>query len=399
LPDTVSPPSASRNPPGGAAARLLRFDRLEWAGAFGDLGTLVPFLVAYIEVGHVPPTGALCAFGLALVAAGLVYRTPMPVQPMKTAGAVVATQAAALALAPQAVFAATLVTGLIWLVLGVSGVAQRIASLLGRPVIAGVVVGLGLALMWHGVRMMTEGWIVGAVTLAGTLALLTQRKIPAMFVVILFGALVALLRRPELIGEMRGLATTLQWHLPGMVAGEITTRDLLLGTLFVALPQVPLTLGNAIVAVTAENNRMFPDCPTSERKVSITTGVMNTLGGLIGGVPMCHGVGGLAAQARFGARTGGAPIIFGAVLLVLAFGIGDSLPIVLQLFPASVLGAVLFLAGAQLAGGQREWGRNRAERFVMFGTAAVTIWNAGAACVFGAVAMFVVGRLSAGRAG
>jgi MFS superfamily sulfate permease-like transporter len=373
---------------------MLRFDRMEWAGAFGDLGTLIPFLVAYIEVGHVPPTGALCAFGLAFVAAGLAYRTPMPVQPMKAAGAVVATQAAALALAPQAVFAATLVTGVIWLALGLSGAAQRIASFLSRPVIAGVVVGLGLALMLRGVTMVAEGWIVGVVTLVGTLALFGQRKVPAMLVVMVFGAVVALVQRPELMDELRALAPTLRLHLPGLVVGEITPRDLLLGTLFIALPQVPLTLGNAIVAVTNENNRMFPDRPANERKVAISTGVMNTLGGLIGGVPMCHGAGGLAAHVRFGARTGGAPIIIGTVLLVLALGLGDSLPTVLQLFPAPVLGAVLFLAGAQLAGGQREWGRSRADRCVMIGTAAVAIWNAGAACVFGVIAAFVVGRLS-----
>jgi MFS superfamily sulfate permease-like transporter len=372
---------------------MLRFDRMEWAGAFGDLGTLIPFLVAYIEVGHVPPTGALCAFGLALIAAGLAYRTPMPVQPMKAAATVVATQAAALALAPQAVFAATLVTGAIWLALGLTGAAQRVASLLCRPVIAGVVVGLGLALMLRGVTMIVEGWIVGVVTLLGTLALLGQRKVPAMLVVMVFGALVALVQRPELMDEIRALVPTLRLHLPDLVVGAITPRDLLLGTLFIALPQVPLTLGNAIVAVTAENNRMFPDRTANERKVALTTGTMNALGGLIGGVPMCHGAGGLAAHVRFGARSGGAPIIMGAILLVLAFGLGDSLPTVLQLFPTPVLGAVLFLAGTQLASGPRDWGRGRAERFVMIGTAAIAIWNAGVACVLGALAMFVVGRL------
>ena len=71
-----------------------RYDRMEVAGAFGDLGTLVPFVVAYISVLKMDPFGVLLAFGLAMVVCGLVYRTPMPVQPMKAAGAIATTQAA-----------------------------------------------------------------------------------------------------------------------------------------------------------------------------------------------------------------------------------------------------------------------------------------------------------------
>ena len=58
----------------------------EAAGAFGDLGTLIPFLVGYITVAKVDPTGVLVAFGLFKVVAGLTYRTPVPIQPMKAIG-------------------------------------------------------------------------------------------------------------------------------------------------------------------------------------------------------------------------------------------------------------------------------------------------------------------------
>ncbi|MCZ7564846.1 MAG: sulfate transporter [Burkholderiales bacterium] len=389
------PIAPERVAPSPAAERALRFDRMEWAGAFGDLGTLVPFLIAYVTVGAVPATGMLCAFGIALIATGIVYRTPIPVQPMKAAGAVVATQAAALALTPEAVFAATLVTGAIWLVLGLSGAAQRVAALLSPSVIAGVVVGLGVAFMLDGLAMIASGWVLGTVTLAATLALLAQRKVPAMLVVLAAGAAVALVQRPELAGDLRALEPVLE--LPAFVVGAITLQDLVLGALFVALPQVPLTLGNAVVAVTGESNRVFPDRPVSERRIALSTGVINLAGGLIGGVPMCHGAGGLAAHVRFGARTGGATVIIGAVLLALGTGLGGSIQVVLQLFPTPMLGAVLFLAGAQLASGPRVWGRARGERLVMLATAAVAVWNAGAACVFGVVAIWVLRRASRPR--
>src|SRR4029077_2680602 len=71
-----------------------RFDRMEWAGAFGDLGTLIPFVVAYITMLGVNPSGILLAFGVSLIVCGLYYKTPFPVQPMKAIGAVAATQAA-----------------------------------------------------------------------------------------------------------------------------------------------------------------------------------------------------------------------------------------------------------------------------------------------------------------
>ncbi len=96
-------------------------------------------------------------------------------------------------------------------------------------------------------------------------------------------------------------------------------HDLVLGTLLIALPQLPLTLGNAIIAITEENNRLFVGRQVTEEKVLISTGIMNLLAPTVGGVPMCHGTGGIAAgHVCFGTRTGGAPIIVGALMLVLA---------------------------------------------------------------------------------
>ena len=104
-----------------------RFDRMEWAGAFGDLGTLIPFVVAYLSMLNLDPFGVLFTFGLAMVVAGLVYRTPFPVQPMKAAGAVATTLAAqTLTVTAGAVYAASLVTGVVWLLLGLTGTAQKV---------------------------------------------------------------------------------------------------------------------------------------------------------------------------------------------------------------------------------------------------------------------------------
>src|SRR5436190_2801367 len=131
-----------------------RFDRMEVAGAFGDLGTLVPFVVAYISVLKMDPFGVLLAFGLAMIVCGFVYRTPFPVQPMKAAGAIATTQAAqTLVITPAAVHAATLVTGIFWLLLGFTGTARHIAKLVKRPVVLGIILGLGIGFMIEGAKM------------------------------------------------------------------------------------------------------------------------------------------------------------------------------------------------------------------------------------------------------
>ena len=100
---------------------------MEWAGAFGDLGTLIPFVMAYIAVVKMDPFGVFFSLGASMLASGLYYKTPFPVQPMKAIGAIAATQAAQTATITQStIYGASLVTGLAWLMLGLSGAAHRI---------------------------------------------------------------------------------------------------------------------------------------------------------------------------------------------------------------------------------------------------------------------------------
>ncbi|MES1179717.1 MAG: putative sulfate/molybdate transporter, partial [Hyphomicrobium sp.] len=107
-----------------------RFDRMEIAGAFGDLGTLIPFVVAYIGVLKMDPLGVLLAFGASMIVCGFFYRTPIPVQPMKAAGAIATTQAAqTLVITPAMVWGASLLTGVVWLVLGLTGTARHVGKL------------------------------------------------------------------------------------------------------------------------------------------------------------------------------------------------------------------------------------------------------------------------------
>jgi len=357
-----------------------RYGRAEWAGAFGDLGTLLPFLVAYLAVVKMDPLGVLLAFGGSMIAVGLFYRTPVPVQPMKAIGAAAATQASML-VTPQAVYASGLATGLIWLVLGLTGLAEKVSRIVPRPIAVGIVLGLGFAFMLEGLKMMAAGWLVAGFGLALTLVLLANRKLPAMFVLLLFGAGVALYAEPTLLDDLR--AVEARFRLPELALGSITWNDLLVGVAILAIPQLPLTFGNAIVALTEENNRLFPDRKITERKASLSTGIMNVLGASIGGVPMCHGAGGMAGHVRFGAQTGGAVVILGVILCVAALFFSGSASTLLRIFPVPVLGVVLFLTGAQLALGSCDFSRRKEERFATLVTAGCCAWNVGLGFVLG----------------
>lgn len=359
-----------------------RFNRMEWAGAFGDLGTLIPFVVAYIAVLKVDPFGILFSFGAALLACGLYYKTPFPAQPMKAIGAVATTQAAQTAtITAAAVSLAGLVTGLVWLVLGMTGAATRIARIVPRTVAIGIVLGLGLGFMLQGIRMMDTGWLLAAVGLVGTLLLLTNRRIPAMFLLLLFGAACGAVESEATRHALAGIR--FGFRVPAFELPHLRWYDLMTGSLFLALPQIPLTLGNAIIAIGEENNRLFPDHPVTTRSVAISTGIMNLGSFLLGGVPMCHGAGGMAGHVAFGARTGGAPIILGTLLLILACGFSSSVGTLFSVIPPAVLGVILFLTGAQLALGSCDFGANKRQRFITLVTAAFAMWNVGLAFVAG----------------
>jgi MFS superfamily sulfate permease-like transporter len=355
---------------------------MEWAGAFGDLGTLIPFALAYITVMGLDPLGVLLGFGICMVATGLWYRTPFPVQPMKALGIVATTQAAQTAMiTPQAVYGAGLVTGVFWLVLGLTGLTRWVTKLVSRPVVVGIVLGLGLAFMLQGVKFMAAGRIVSGVALFVALLLLSNRQVPAMFVILVGGAVVAIIREPTLLSALGTIR--FEPRLPSFALAGLAWSDFTLGVVFLTIPQIPLTLGNAMIAIVEENNRLFPDRLVSERSVSISTGIMNLFGSSIGGVPMCHGAGGMAGHVRFGARTGGALVILGVFLTMLALFFSGSVQTIFALIPREILGVILFLTGAELALGSCDFSDEKGERFVTIVTAGLSIWNIGLAFVVG----------------
>jgi predicted benzoate:H+ symporter BenE len=233
------------------------YNKMEWAGAFGDVGTLIPFVVAYITIVKVEPLGLLFMFGIALMASGFYYRTPLPIQPMKAIGAA----AVAGGISPAALFASGLTTGLFWLLAGATGAIRPISRLATKPVVRGIILGLGLSFMVDGINRMRTTPVLAGIALVVTYLLLTNPRIPAMFMLLIIGVVSAVIMDPQLMSELAKIHVG--FKLPVFSLSAMTWNDLVVGTLLFTLPQIPLTLGNAVIAITGQKShgkedRHFP---------------------------------------------------------------------------------------------------------------------------------------------
>jgi len=303
----------------------------------------------------------------------------MPVQPMKAIAAVAATHPGIITPAP--VFASGVVTGLFWLAMALTGAVSWLAALTARPVVRGIVLGLGLSFILEGATFMQRGPLIALPGLLLTFGLLGRPRVPAMLALLGYGAVMALSLDRMLLHDLSELAPVLR--LPAIRVPPLSWNDVVTGTLVLAVPQAALTLGNAILATAVEHNALFPQRRVSVRLLAFDHGVMNLVAAPLGGVPMCRGAGGMAGHVRFGARTGGALVILGIVLLVGALLFPDSVATLFRLFPLPVLGVVLFFGGIELAVSVNGEPYSRAERTVLVVTAGLALWNMGVAYLAG----------------
>jgi MFS superfamily sulfate permease-like transporter len=326
--------------------RAARFDRGEIAGSLGDLGTFLPLLVGMSAQNGLNFASALFFAGVFHVVTGLLFAIPMAVQPMKAIAAVALTEG----LSAKEIVAAGMAVSAIVLALGLTGLVDWLDRLVPRPIVRGIQLCLGLSLVIKGLQMVagTHAWVapdsfltamLGAVAV---LYLFSSRLIPAALVLFGAGILLAVWKDPELVAKL-GLGFTLPgWAPPGW-------SDFVRAVPTAVVPQIPLTTFNSVIAVCALSADLFPDRPARPRRVAMSVGLMNLIGGWFGAMPMCHGAGGLAGHYRFGARTNGAVLFLGATMLVLAVLFGASLISLCAAFPASLLGVMLGCSGLELA--------------------------------------------------
>ncbi len=364
------------------------YNKMEFAGAFGDLGTLIPFVVGYITLNKMDPLGILVAFGLFKIFVGLYFRTPVPIQPMKAIGGMAIAHPGAIT--HGMIWGSGIFTGLFWLVLGMTGAVTWIEKITTKPVVRGIMLGLGLSFIVEGMNMMKGEplFAVGGIVL--TLLLLGNKRFPAMLILLGYGMVIAFVQKPELWGELSQISLRLRF--PELTFVRMSWNELLAGFVMLGLPQVPLTLGNAVIGTVAENNEYFPDRKITAKTIAIDHGVMNMVSTFLGGIPMCHGAGGMAGHIRFGAKTGGALVILGVIVLFIGLFLSDSVSLLFQVFPPAILGVILFFAGVELALVIKDIRLRKHNLFVLLITAGTAMWNMGVAYLAGLILYYALQR-------
>ena len=345
---TLARPAPTRPP--------IRFDRNELAGAFGDLGTDLPLLIGVIAASGIDSASVLILFGLMQVFSGLWYRLPMPVQPLKAFAALVIAQK----IPGRVIFGGGLAIGVSMFFLSITGLVDALARLVPKAVVRGIQFGLALQLATLALKEYVPadglpGYALAAVAFAVTVALLGNRRWPAALVVIGLGVAYALAFKLDAATAQRALGLHWPaWHVP-------QRADILAGAVLLALPQIPLSLGNSVLATRQIAADYFPERRLTVRQISFTYALMNLAVPFLGGFPVCHGSGGLVGHYAFGARTGGSVIIYGGLFLTLGLFFSQGFQQVVQVFPLPILGVLLLFEALTLAALLRDISGDRAD--------------------------------------
>jgi len=315
---------------------------LDASGAVADLGVLIPIAAALVILNGFDAGTILIGVGALYLIAGVYFRVPVPVQPIKAASAI----AIAAGLAPPHLAAAAVLIGIILMVIGLTDSTRFVTAIFALPLVRGVQLGVGLILVNAalGLGGDTAGlWfflVSGAIALALIGAGFYRVQVPLALIVVLGGVTFGLLS-----------GAGVEWHSslwrPDVSFSALQPATLWGALFLLVIPQIPLTLGNAVVAVVDVERRYFGDRAerVDPRAICISAGTANLAAGLLTGMPMCHGSGGLTAHYRAGARTFRMNLLIGGVLLGLGLFFSATAFGLLALIPLAVLAGLLAFTG------------------------------------------------------
>lgn len=323
----------------------MRFSLIEFSGGLGDLGTFIPLVIGVSTVSGMDISIILIFAGIFNILTGLLFGQPIPVQPMKAIAAVAITEQ----LLPAEIAAAGLLAGAIIFVLAITGVIEKIEHLIPKSLIRGIQLGIGLKLALKGIEFIIGTPITGLNSIStaivfGLLIILLKRikNFPAALMLFLSGLIVLFIPTPSLLNEV-------SFSLPSFSVVVPTMDNWMTGFARGTLPQIPLTILNSVFAVCILSGDLFPDKKISSKKMAASVGLMNIIGCGFGGLPVCHGSGGLAGQYHFGARSGGSVVMLGTAKLIIGLFLGTTIMTLIQQYPLSILGIMLIFAGYELS--------------------------------------------------
>ncbi|KAG9244502.1 sulfate transporter-like protein [Calycina marina] len=326
---------------------LMKDPLQEISGSLGDLGTLLPLMIALAINNSISLSTTLVFSGLWNIVTGLLFGIPLPVQPMKAIAAVAISRDFSIEETTSAGFT----TSAFVLLISATGMLQKFTKHIPIPVVKGIQVGAGLSLVvsagtsllqpLHWVHPRADNLCWAIFVFLAFLATGRVKSIPYAFVMFGIGVILAIV-----VAGRERLPHFSPWVPRAYVP---SVKQFSTGALEAGLGQIPLTTLNSIVAVVALAKQRFPDRETpGVTDVGVSVALMNLVGGWFGAMPVCHGSGGLAAQYGFGARSGASIVILGCFKMLLGLVFGESLIELLREYPRSLLGVMVVVAGLEL---------------------------------------------------
>ncbi|MFX0029413.1 MAG: putative sulfate/molybdate transporter [Candidatus Hermodarchaeota archaeon] len=309
-----------------------KFSLREFGGAFGDWGTLIPFIIGYISIVGLNPAGIFLTLGMTNIILGIKFNLPLPVQPQKTIGTVAISER----WKPNMVISTGFGTGVIWLILGLSKKLNKIVQKVPTITVRGIQLGLALILGWTGILLFKENIFLGFISILIILVLIRNKPIPSAIILTILGILILIFSRTIMISDI-------VFGLPSFSFEFPTWDNFILGMIFAGIAQLFLTLTNVMIATVVLIKDLFPERADliDANSLAFNMGIMNLVSPFFTGMPTCHGSGGLMAQYAFGARTGGSMILEGIMELFLGLFFSKILFLLFTEFPLAILGAML----------------------------------------------------------
>lgn len=329
-----------------------KFGLNEFSGSLGDLGILIPISFALITINGYSPFNIFFFWGLAYLFTGWYFKIPLSVQPLKAMAVV----CIASGFERDIIFVASILIGLILILLSLTGIIDIVRRWFTHALIRGIQLGLGLILANKALTLLFDSGTflidppfsavlnLGLLLFCVLLFLLLQKiskKTPVSLIMVTLGIAVGFLMAKGAL-KVPELDRSMSFNLFdfNLLASALT---------LLVIPQLPLTLGNAIYAASDLARKLYEERAerATEKKLSMSIGMSNVLIGLFGGFPICHGAGGIAAHYKFGGRTGGATMILGSLLILIAIS-GSFFIEFIYLIPLPLLSFLLMVTSLEL---------------------------------------------------
>lgn len=306
---------------------MTKFSLKEFGGALGDWGTLIPFIIGYISIVGLNPAGVFFCLGITNIILGIKFNLPLPVQPQKTIGTIAISEV----WSPNLVISTGFGTGIIWTMLGFTKFLEKIVRKVPQVAVRGIQLGLGLILGWTAIQLVSLDIMLGIISFSVIVVSLKFKKIPSSIILVALGIVLIIWNHSINLSDI-------QFKLPIFTVQVPRWDNILWGMVIAGIAQLFLTLTNVMIATVSLIKELFPEKEeeVSASDLALNMGLMNIFTPFLGGIPLCHGSGGLASQYAFGARTGGSMILEGLLEIFLGLFLSDTLFLIFNTFPQAI---------------------------------------------------------------